>query len=96
MHKYKEIHLIDFPKVTAIMLEDNFRKKMIRKFIDSCISWKKAADYLNSKRKYYAIRTNSKSTNPFMEVQKNWRNKTTYTKFIKQQKTNFKRTKNKI
>jgi len=57
MEPYKEIHLVDFPKNTTIMLEHNFRKKFVRDFIDSSSSWRKAVEYLNGKSGRYNIKT---------------------------------------
>ena len=55
MNQYKEIHLIDFPKNTTIMLDDHFRKNFIHNFIDSFNSWKDAIEYLNTKSTKYCI-----------------------------------------
>ncbi len=57
MSKYTEIHLINFPKNTTIMLENKFRQQFIKNFIDSCNTWKKAVEYLNNKSGFYNVKT---------------------------------------
>ena len=57
MNKYKEIHLINFPKNTTILLKPKFRKQLIKQFIHSFSTWKQAINYLNLKSKKYKIKT---------------------------------------